>query len=540
MAEPAESQVAQQKRRADRCWTLNGNWDKLYRDAYDYAIPMRRPGGAGKSKTVADRLFDMTAPTSAMHLAGTLQRILFSQPPALVPGALVKQALAMEGADGTKKLQRLERELEKTGNFIYPFMEAGDLSTATHEMCIDLGVGTGFIIPMRGTPSQPIIFYTPPADEVAISGDAYGRTTLASWKRMVERAALLESFPKGNFSAEFKESCKGSTAYHEITLYQDFWQLPDGRWQFAAYMDRDCNEWIASEITRTKPFACPRYYRVAGEMRGRGPILLAMPSIKTVNKAQELALKSAAIQMLGIWGYRASAGFNPDTASQSPGAFWAMQSTGGIMGPDVSRLDPANGRLDVASMVIEGMQQQIRDGLMDNRLAPATGTPRSASEIAAQLQQNANIHLGGFMRLWREVHPDIVPRCAEILNSFSYLRGLMDFNELIVGVGIRSPMAAAIAAEQIGNIAKYAELVTAFVGPQKLPEHLIIDDTLDDIAEGLQVPKSRVPDGEQRLGIRQALQQQMQQQQLAEAAVKAAPQVAAGGMRLIEGGAQAA
>lgn len=540
MADAAASEVSKQKLRADRAWTLNGQWDKLYRDAYDYAIPMRKPGGGGKSKAVADRLFDMTAPTSAMHLAGTLQRLLFSEPPSLVAGALVKQALAMEGPDGAKKLQRLERELERTGNFIYPFMEAGDLSTATHEMCIDLGVGTGFVIPMRGTASQPIIFYTPPADEIALYGDAYGRTTLASWKRMVERGALMESFPKGNFSQSFKDSCKNSNTYSEVCLYQDFWQLPDGRWQFAAYIDRDCDQWITSEITRTKPFASPRYYRVAGEMRGRGPILLAMPSIKTVNKAQELALKSAAIQMLGIWGYRAASGFNPDTAAQSPGAFWAMQSTGGIMGPDVSRLDPAAGRLDVATMVIEGMQQHIRDGLMDNRLAPATGTPRSASEIAAQLQQNANIHLGGFMRLWREVHPDIIPRCAEILHSFGYLRGLMEFNELIVSVGIRSPMAAAIAAEKIGNIAKYAEIVTAFVGPQKLPEHLIIDDTLDDIAEGLQVPKGRVPDGEQRLQIREALQQQAQQAQLAEAAVKAAPQVAAGGMRLLEGGKQAA
>ena len=86
------------------------------------------------------------------------------------------------------------------------------------------------------------------------------------------------------------------------------------------------------------------YFRVAGETRGRGPITLALPSIKTVNKAQELALKSAAIQMLGIWGYRANSGFNPDTAAQQPGSFWAMQSTGGILGPDVTRLDPAAGR----------------------------------------------------------------------------------------------------------------------------------------------------------------------------------------------------
>lgn len=533
-----ETTVALRKRIADRAWSQHSGWDSLYRDAYDYAIPQRKPGGEGKTKQVSDRLFDMTAPVSAMHLAGTLQRLLFASAPALVPGALVRQALGTQGPDGAKALAALERALERQGEFMYPFMEAGDLATSTHEMCIDLGVGTGCLIPMRGTPEQPIIFHAPPADEVALAGDAYGRTTLASWKRNVSREALIEAFPQGNFSTEFRAAAKQSPN-GELVLYQDFWKLPGGGWRFAAYTDRDCADYIASETYRTKPLATPRYYRVSGEIRGRGPILLAMPSIKTVNKAQELALKSAAIQMLGIWGYRAGSGFNPDTAPQAPGSFWAMQSTGGILGPDVQRLDPAAGRLDVAAMIIEGTQQQIRDALMDTRLAPAAGTPQSASEIAARLQQNSQVHLGGFMRLWREVHPDIVPRCAEILHGFGYLAGLMDFNELIVSVGVRSPMASAIDAQRIGNIARYAEMVTALVGPQKLPEHLVIDDALDEIADGLQVPKSMVPDGDARAQIREALQAQMQEAQMAEMAQKAAPQMAAGAMRLIEGGRQA-
>ena len=533
-----ETQVAARKRIADRAWTLNSGWDAQLQDAYDYVLPNRKPGGLGKSKRTADKLFDMTGPTSAMHLAGELQRLLFSSPPALTPGALVRQRLAQEGRDGAQKLSQLERELERTGEFISPFMTAGDLDTATHEACIDLGLGTAVMIPMRGTPEQPIIFFTPPSDEVALYGDAYGRVSLVSWKRMVERGALLEAFPKGNFTDEFREKCKNSQGYTEVEVYQDFWRLPDGRWQFGAYMGSDCPEFISSEIYRTKPVATPRYYRVAGEMRGRGPILLALPSIKTVNKAQELALKAAAIQMLGIWGYRAGGAFNPDTAAMAPGAFWSMQSTGGILGPDVQRLDPAAGRLDVASMVIDGMQSQIRESLMDTRLQPSQGTPRSASEIAGILEQNARTHLGGFMRLWREVHPDIVPRCAEILNSFGYLGGLMDFNELIVSVGVRSPMAAALNAAQVSNLARYAEMMRALVG-DKLPRHLDLDMAGDDIAEAMMVPKRMVPDGEARAAIDQGLAQQQEQAVMAEMATRAAPQLAQG-LVAIDGGKAAA
>ena len=537
----AVSLVAAQKQRAERVWTTNSVWDPIYRDAYDYAIPHRRPYGTGNLPATPDRLFDMTAPTSAMNLAGELARLLFSQPPTLVPGALTRQALNAEGPQGAQKLAQLERQLETTGEFIYPFMQAGDLETSTHEMCIDLGVGTGVIIPMRGDKECPIIFFAPPADQIAMGGDAYSRVNFVSWRSTSTREGVRDAFPKGNFSADFLKNCKGPTGNVEVTLYQDFWKLPDGRWRFAAYIDHDCYEFITSETYRTKPIATPRYFRLAGEMRGRGPILLAMPSIKTVNKAQELALKAAAINMLGIWGYRANSGFNPDTAPQSPGSFWAMQSTGGILGPDVQRLDPASGRMDIAQVLIEGQQQQIRDALLDTRLQPETGTPKSASEIAARMSQGARVHLGGFMRLWREVHPDIIPRCAEILNSFGYLGGLMNFNELIVSVGVRSPMASALNADMIQNTARYAELVNALTGdPTKLSEHLALDDALDDIADGLMIPKKLVPSADQRMQIREAHAQQQQEAMAGQLAEKAAPQVAGGMMRMIEGGKAAA
>ena len=38
-----------------------------------------------------------------------------------------------------------------------------------------------------------------------------------------------------------------------------------------------------------QPIAVPRYYRVPGEAYGRGPILMALPSIKTLNRAQDFS-----------------------------------------------------------------------------------------------------------------------------------------------------------------------------------------------------------------------------------------------------------
>jgi len=529
----SESPVQTQKRRADRAWDDNSAWDRFYRDAYDYVIPQRRPGGSGKSKDLADKIYDMTGPTSAMNMAGELQNRLFSGPPVLETGPLAHQAIGDAGKE------KLDRELERIGNFIYPFMQAGDLDTATHEMCIDLGVGTGALIPMRGTPDQPIIFYAPPADEIAIKGDAWGRQSLISWKRTATREEIRDAFPEGSFSAQFKEIAK-TRPNDELTLYQDFWRLPDGRWRFAAYTDKDCDNFISQETYRTKPIAVAPYYRVPGEMRGRGPVLLALPSIKTLNKAQELALRSAAINMLGIWAFRAGGTFNPDTVRIGAGQFWPMQSTGGIMGPDVQRLDPASGRIDVSRLVVQGMQDQVREALFDTRLQPSTGTPKSASEIAALIRQNARVHLNGFQRLWRSIHPVIVPRCAEILHSFGYLNGMLSFNELMVSVSVRSPITAQMNADKLANLANYIELLVAFVGPQKLDEHLMMDPAADTIGEALSIPKTMIPDSEARAGIRQQKAEQAEAMAAAAMAEKAAPQLVDKGFELIEGGKGAA
>lgn len=532
-----DNAVVAQRARSERAFSADSALTRLRSDAYDYVLPMRRAGGASRGKAVADKIFDMTAPSSAMHLAGVLQRLLFSQPPSLTPGALVRQAAAANGRQGAQELAKLERELERTGKFLYPFMEAGDLDTSTHEMCLDLGFGTGALLPLRGTPEQPIVFLAIPDEEIALSGDAWGRTTYVSWRRSVERGALLDACPDWTYSEDFRKAAKqGQSATQEVTLYQDFYRMPDGRWRFVAYLDQQCDAFLATETYRTKPIATPRYYRVAGEIKGRGPILLALPAIKTLNKAQELALKSAAIQMLGLWGYRSGAGFNPDTAALQPGAMFEMQSTGGVLGPDLTRLDPASANFNIASIVIDGLQQQVRDGMMDTRLPEYTGTPKSASEMAARLKQNSQVHLGAYMRLYREVHPDIIPRCAEILNSFGYLGGLMDFNQLIVSVGVRSPMAAALAAEKIQNIAAYADMMMQLVGPQRLPERLDLDQAGDDIAEGLMIEKRLIPDEQARAAIRDQAAQQQALAADAALAEKAAPQIAGGMMRMIEGG----
>lgn len=503
MADDAGSRVAAQKKRADQVWNEKSSYQGMITDCYDYCIPHRRPGGRDKSKRPADKIFDMTATMSTMYFAGNLQRDLFpsGRPPfSLEAGPVAQSAL---GKSGTDKLNRM---LERQSERVYPFFLTGDWDTAIHETCIDLGIGTGAIMPIKGDRNNPVLFVAIPFEDIAVKCDGWGRHRLISWKQTLGFEAILEAFPDGTFSEEFRKKAKESP-YSETELYQDFARLPDGRWRFFAYTEH-CETFIAAATYRTQPIAVPRYYRVPGEAYGRGPVMLAMPSIKTLNKAQELALKSAAIQMLGIWGYRAGGTFNPNTVRVGPGEFWPMQSTGGMLGPDVSRIDPASGRIDVARLVIGGLQDQIKQSLFDYRLPENQGnTPKSASEIVARLQQKAEVHIGAFGRLVREIMPVIVPRVMEILYEFGFLDFPLTIDQFMVATKVQSPMAAALNADRLASVANYLEFVGS-VAPDAMEQYVHIDRVLELVGDGLQIPKNIIPSDEERAQIRQRQEDQ--------------------------------
>lgn len=513
------------KRRRDAVWQDRSAWDHLYEDVYKYVIPHRRPGGQGRQKNPVDNIFDMTATMSAMQFAGSLQNDLFPagvSPFNLESGPVARSRLGAAAA-------QLDRALERMADGIYPFFLTGEWDTAVHETCIDLGIGTGALLPVKGTAQDPVIFVSIPADEIAIGCDAYGRTNFVSWRQTMERQQARDAFPNGRFPDDFATSENRTTP---VRIFQDFVKHPQSGWDFRVSLDDNAGVgFVATNWTRTQPIAVPRYYRVPGEAYGRGPLLLALPSIKTLNKAQELALKSAAIQMLGIWGFRAGGTFNPDTVRVGPGQFWPMQATGGVLGPDVTRIDPASGRMDVAELVIGNLRDDIKAALYDNRLPEGQGTPRSASEIVARLRQKAEVHVGAFGRLTREINPVIVPRVAEILFDHGYLPAPVRIDQLLVSLSVQSPMAAALNAERLAGIANYIEFIGAIAGPDQVPVYADIDAVLGEVGRAMHIPKRLIPTPEKQQEIRAAQQAQQAELFAAEMARAAAPKLVEGAMQ---------
>lgn len=505
------------RKRAAKAWTERRYWERLYLDAYDFAIPYRRPASrGGKGTSLLDRVYDSTAIISALRSAGQLKQELFGDKIfKLAPGPIAKVMAKKRG----ENIDALTKQLEDISTTVRAFFGA-EFDTAAHEMCIDVLVGTGTLFPLAGDAERPVRWVCLPFDEVAIEVDAYGGVTLIAWKTKLSRRQIRDAFPTGQFPQEFLDK-DNEDPEGEIEICQDFCRRGTSQaWDFYAYLEQG-DVPIVTESYRSQPMAVPRYYRVPGEALGRGPILLSLPTVKVLNKVVELTLKAAAIQMLGLWGYRPGGAFNPDTARLAPGQFWPMQATGGVLGPDVVRLDAAAGKIDVSNIITRELRTQITAALHDEQLPTEGATPRSATEIMARMKRIAQNYLGAFARLTNETIPVIVRRVMEILYDAKLLDTDIRIDELLVTVEVLSPIAAAMRSQALQVIVEWMTLVAQVRGPQGLDLLAKVDDALVLIGRDMGVPSDLIMTAQEREALKAKLQ--------AAAAQLAATQANAGG-----------
>ncbi|OCC01836.1 hypothetical protein BA190_26860 [Labrys sp. WJW] len=525
MAAAAPFDLKQHRKRAERAWGEKNIWQGLYDQAYEYAIPYRQPTRRrGQAVNRIDNLFDDTAITSTFHGAGTLKEDLFPSGQGWFkyePGPVAKLAAKMDAENGAK----FAADIEAVSDQIVPFFQTGEFDQAANEACIDLYAGTGAILPLDGDDENPVDFVAIPTEELATEW-AKNKLLAGYWRTEETRRSIKFQFPKGKFPEEFERALAADGADELVEINQDFVRVGK-RWKLIVTL-KESTEPVVTETYRTQPIVIARYHKVPGENWGRGPIMLTLPAIKTSNKAQELVLKAFAIQMLGIWGYRPGGAFNPDTARLAPGAMWPMNSTGGVMGPDVQRLDPATGRVDMGQLVTQNLTDRIRTGLHDDRVESKGKTPVSASEFVGSLQRMKDNYIGAFGRLVHEIIPPLVRRVSEILYRKGLLQTDLKPDQLFVQVRILSPLADAMRISHLDPFLKFLQLLEAL--GQDPNRFIDLDQAIDDLMTELNIRSKWRRTAQQRAEIDQANAQKQAGAAVTEALVRK-PEIVADAMK---------
>jgi hypothetical protein len=492
-------------------------FNPLLDEAYEYAIPYRkgiRETGDGEKRV--NRVFDSTAMEAALRFAGKFARDIF--PPgffAIEPGEWLPKNLQ----DGMRP------ELSRVTAVVETFFLSGEWEQAKHEMGIDLSGGNAALLMLRGNTQRPCRFIVAPMDEILLENGPYNDVTGVFWERKWSLRAIEEEFPDGKFTVTMKERMRREPQA-EVTLYQDtVWDRKTSRWVRHVHCTENEKTLIETSTSRTSPWITPRYFRVPGEVYGRGVLMLAMPSIRTLNVAQKIMLQAAAIAMLGIYTAIDDGVFNPDNSPLTPGVFWKVARNGGVLGPSVARFpDP---RIDLSGLMIDKLQLQVKSAMNDKALPAETGAVRSPTEIIERVKQIAFDDVGAFGRLVHEGVVPVVKRAVEIAYDLGLLGQELNIDDFITKVSVRSPMAMARQQMRSESILQYGQIVGQLFQdqPGMIDQLLHRDRAAQHVARALMVPDDVVPTDAERKEIA-AAQAQQQAAAVAAQAVAADPAMA--------------
>lgn len=475
--------VADIIRRAEVAQRRKDLFEELYRDAYEFALPQRQLYGYWEGNSVGQkkmtRVFDSTAITSTQRFANRLQSGIFPpqrkwcrlEPGMDIPADRKAQALAV---------------LDLYNEKMFAVLKQSNFDIAIGEFLLDLAVGTAGMLVLPGDDVQPINFIPVPMFLIAYEEGANGQVDKIYRRMRMKGEAISQQWLDAEIPVEVQQRIDQKPGDEVELLEATIYDAERGDWCYHV-IDKASKQEIVYRRMVGNPWVISRYMKVAGEIYGRGPLLTALPDIKTLNKTLELLLKNASLAVAGVYTAADDGVLNPQTVKILPGAIIPVARNGGPQGESLRPL-PRSGDFNVSQIVINDLRQNIKRVLLDESLPPDNMSARSATEVVERMKELAQNLGSAFGRLINETMVPLVGRILQVMDE----KGLIDLplrvNGLEVKVSPVAPLAMAQNMEEINSIMQFMQIAATMGNEGQLA--IKTSDALDFIGDKLGVPAS--------------------------------------------------
>lgn len=374
----------------------------MYKRALDMRAPWLNRWDAARRYTMptadddAATLFDATAMDASDNLAASIYTLL--TPPESMWLQLVGESELSQNADYATNVLRAN-------------LNDSNFYTTIHQCYMDLVVlGTACLF-MSENPigaSSAFNFTAIPMNDIAILPNAVFHTTSMSARE------VLEKYPTWTPPANLRDTIKRDPET-PLKLVQSLVGT-----DFVAWLDVGGdieNNIVSTGAFETNPYIIFRWSVVSGELYGRGPVLRALPDIKTANKVVELVLKNATIAVSGIWMADDDGVINLQNINLTPGAIIPKAVGSSGLTPLTS-----GANFDVSQLILRDLRERIRHALLADRLGLLSEKEMTATEIMARNADMMRILGATYGRLMHEFIRPLCDRGLQILAR----RGLIE------------------------------------------------------------------------------------------------------------------
>jgi hypothetical protein len=497
-------------------------FQQLYQDAYEFALPQRQlygvwEGGATGSKKM-QRVFDSTAINSTQRFANRLQSVVF--PPQR------KWAKLEAGSDiPLERKQQAQAILEVYQDKMFTMLNQSNFDIAMGEFLLDLAVGTACMMVQPGDDVQPLNFIPVPLFLVSYEEGANGQVDNVYRRMRMKGESIQRQWPDAEIPDDMAKRIEQKPTDDIELLEATIYDHKRGDYCYHV-IDKTSKSELVYRRRKMSPWVISRYMKVAGEIYGRGPLMTALPDIKTLNKTIELLLKNASLAVAGVYTAADDGVLNPNTVKIVPGAIIPVARNGGSQGPALLPL-PRSGDFNVSQLVINDLRSNVKRILLDESLPPDNMSARSATEIVERMKELAQNLGSAFGRLINETMIPVTAKILEVMDE----RGLIDMPLRVNGLEVKvtpvAPLAMAQNMEEVNSIMQYMQISQSLGTDGQLA--IKTDVLVDYLADKLGVPAAVRNTAAERAVLMEEMRNQQQQQAIAQAMAMQA-QAGAGGM----------
>jgi hypothetical protein len=469
-----------------------------------------------------NRVFDSTAISSTQRFANRMQSDIF--PPQ-------RKWCKLEAGNEVPEERKIEVDgaLEEFNEKMFSVLKQSNFDIAIGEFLLDLCVGTAVMLVQRGDGVTPINFIPVPQYLVAFEEGANGQVDNVYRRMRIKGEAIKQQWPDAEIDAELQHKIDDKPTEEIDLMEATIYDYDRGDYCYHVIHPKSKSE-LVYRRQKTSPWVVSRFMKVAGEIYGRGPVITALPDIKTLNKTLELLLKNASLAITGVYTAADDGVLNPQTIRIVPGAIIPVARNGGPQGESLRAL-PRAGDFNVSQIIINDLRMNIKKTLLDESLPPDNMSARSATEVVERMKELAQNLGSAFGRLINETMVPLVAKTLEVMDQNGMITLPLKVDGLEVKVTPTSPLASAQNMEEVNSIMQFAQVAQA-MGPEG---QLAIKtgDMIDYIADKMGVPASiRTTPVERQQMMQEAQQMAMavQQAQMQGAAPQEAAEQTAEGM----------
>ena len=483
------------------------SWSDIWEEIYDYVLPHRESffqEFSGQRRT--ENIYDETAVVGLPKFASRLQLGFF--PP---NGRAFKLAPGPEFPQEQITKDVLS-ELDNITDVLHEGLRNSNFNSEFHEGLQDLGLGTMNMLVQPGRFNGELHFTSVPPTHLAMLGGAMDE--VSDWFRWLPECTLTEvkhRFPQVKFTQKMKEAHKRDpkrkTKIIEATCYDRENKFKD-EWSYYIISETDkCILYKSKLNSRGElPWITTRWSKSGFEVWGRGPVLQAMPAIKTLNLTVQLILENAEMAIAGSYVYDDDGVFNPDNITIQPGTFIPRSP-----GSQITTLGSA-GRFDVAQLVLDDMRRNVRKAMFIDELdARQARTPLSATEVSERLADVARDMGAVAGRMQKEFLTPLVQRIIAIYQA----QGILDIPK-VDGRTLRvvpvSPLLRAQDQQDVQDFIRFQQTAAQTFGAEFTPTLYNQEAVIQFLASKFGVPESLLADPETKEQNIEQLMQMAQQQ----------------------------